>query len=67
MAIDWTKFEQYPLNEVECACGCVHHTYTKAVSEPDGLHHYRRDPCPHCHSLKDNVRRVTFPPEKWAI
>jgi hypothetical protein len=65
--IDWSVFDKYPYNEVECKCGAIHDTHTKAVSEPDGLHHYRRHPCPHCHAIKDNVRRVSMPPEKWVI
>jgi hypothetical protein len=65
--IDWHVFDQYLPNEVECRCGTIYQSHTKGVKEDDGLHHYRRVACPGCGAVKDNIRRISSPPELWTL
>jgi|APLow6443716910_1056828.scaffolds.fasta_scaffold1286838_2 hypothetical protein len=65
--IEWSILNQYLPNEVECRCGAIYATHTKSVRESDGIHHYRRVPCPGCGVTKDSIRRISSPPENWTL
>lgn len=52
--IDWTIFDKYPENTVECRCGAVYCSHTKAVVDDDGqLCLCSRKSCPSCGSTTD--------------
>jgi hypothetical protein len=67
MSIDWQVFDKYPPNEVECRCGAIYKSHTKAVREDGEFRHYRRVPCPNCGATKDGMRRISSPSESWTI
>lgn len=64
--IDWTIFDQYPENTVECWCGATYRSHTKLVAEDDGQFRVRcRKLCPVCE--KEEPVRVSSDPEIYTI
>jgi hypothetical protein len=65
-AIDWTVFDQYPENTVECQCGARFRSHTKAAIGDDGQFHICcRKPCPACGSTI--AKRASSDPETFVI
>jgi hypothetical protein len=65
--IDWTIFDQYPENTVECRCGTNFRSHTKvAIGDGNRLQVHCRKPCPACGSTTDPWR-ASSDPETYVI
>jgi hypothetical protein len=66
-AIDWSVFDEYPENTIECRCGAIYRSHCKAVVTDGALVTHLRKPCPACGESVDNARRVSSDPETFVI
>jgi hypothetical protein len=65
--IDWTVFDQYPENTIECRCGAVYRSHAKMAESGGRLVLYSRKPCPACKESVGNARAVRGDPEEVVI
>lgn len=67
MNIDWSKFDKFSENSVECHCGAAYRSHTKAVAQGEqGMVIMSRKACPSC-GRHDNVRAARSGPESFTI
>lgn len=64
--IDWTPFDKYTENTVDCHCGAAYRSHTKAVIDSGSVRIASRRPCPKC-GKTDNVRRASSDIEEVVI
>lgn len=65
--VDWTIFDQYPENSVECRCGAVYRSHSKCVAVKDGLKVITRKACPTCGESVGHPRAVRSDAEHQTL
>ena len=55
-SIDWSIFDQYPKNEIECECGAIYHSHSKCTSVGGMFTIVTRTACPSCNKQFGHVR-----------
>jgi hypothetical protein len=64
--IDWSPFDSFSENTIECTCGATYRSHSKAVMSGTRFIIVSRKPCPGCGS-SENIRRSSSDPEKMTI
>ena len=66
--IDWSVFDKYPENTVECQCGATYRSHTQVAIGADGkLRIHSRKPCPSCVAQIGNAVAARSDPEEYTI
>ena len=64
--IDWSAHDKYSENTIECRCGAIYRSHSKAVLGPP-IRIVTRKPCPSCGESDGNARRASSDPEEYVI
>jgi hypothetical protein len=64
--VDWTAFNKYSEDTIECRCGAVYRSHAKAKLLETGFTVITRKPCPACGKDRGHVRSARTDPETWT-
>lgn len=65
--INWSEFDKYPEDTVECTCGKVYRSHVKGVATNGSFMMATRVACPGCGRQVGHVRAARSDPEMWTL
>lgn len=65
--VEWSRFDQYSEDTIECRCGKIYRSHCKGVVIGESYSLITRKPCPGCGETQDHVRAARSDPEYQVI